>query len=93
MIGSHISGTLVFLHGMQNNQSCILCYDNQVDETNNSITLDHPLKQMIVIKSDNVYFLNIIDQLGYWRMFAYKNQRYFLLFTQYETEVRRNLSE
>ena len=29
--------------------------------------------------------------LGYWKMFAYKNQQYFLLFTQYETEVYTNI--
>ena len=53
----------------------------------NEISIDHPLKQMIVIKSETIYFLNIIDQLGYWRMFAYRNQRYYLLFTQYESDV------
>jgi len=59
---------------------------------------------MIVFKSDTIYFLSIIDNLGminkvcffhcklflfqgYWKIIAYKNQQYYLLFTQYETEV------
>jgi hypothetical protein len=36
------------------------------------------------------YFCEDFDEIkltGYWKMMAYKNQQYYLLFTQYESEV------
>ncbi|CAF1054515.1 unnamed protein product [Adineta ricciae] len=91
LIGSHISGTLCFFNGIQNEQSYIVCYDNQVDEIVNQVPIDSLLKQMVVFKTETsikntIYFLSVIDKSGYWKMMAYKNQKYYLLFTQYETE-------
>ncbi|CAF2078436.1 unnamed protein product [Rotaria magnacalcarata] len=91
MIGSHISGTLCFFNGIQNEQAYLVCYDNQIDEIINSTTVENPLQNMIVFKSDSsikdtIYFLSVIDKLGYWKMFAYKNQQFYLLFIQYETD-------
>jgi hypothetical protein len=69
MIGSHISGTLCFFNGIQNEQSYLICYDSQIDEITNQIIVDNPLKQMIVFKldasiRDTVYYLSVIDTLG-----------------------------
>ncbi|UJR33698.1 hypothetical protein I4U23_021127 [Adineta vaga] len=91
IIGSHTSGTLCFLNGMFNEQSYLVCYDNQVDEIVNQVMIDSVLKQMIVFKleasiKNTIYFLSVIDKSGYWKMMAYKNQQYYLLFTQFETE-------
>ncbi|CAF0726691.1 unnamed protein product [Adineta steineri] len=91
LIGSHISGTLCFFNGTQNEQSYLVCYDSQVDEIINQIPIDNSFKQMNVFKNEasvknTIYFLSIIDKLGYWKMIAYKNQQYYLLFTQYETD-------
>ncbi|CAF0839907.1 unnamed protein product [Rotaria sordida] len=91
LIGSHISGTLCFFNGIQNEQSYLVCYDNQIDEIIHYVIIDNPIQNMIVFKSDSsikdtIYFLSIIDKLGYWKMIAYKNQQFYLLFTQYETE-------
>ncbi|CAF0781195.1 unnamed protein product [Rotaria sp. Silwood1] len=91
LIGSHISGTLCFFNGIQNEQSYLVCYDNQIDEIVHHITIDSSIQNMTVFKSDSsikdtIYFLSIIDKLGYWKMIAYRNQQYYLLFTQYETE-------
>jgi hypothetical protein len=55
---------LCFFHGILNERSYLVCYDNQVDEIVSQAKIDYPLKQMVVWKSDTIYFISVIDQLG-----------------------------
>jgi hypothetical protein len=92
LVSSQATGHLCFCYGQCHEEHVLLCYDSHVDEMIYQVKLDYALKQMLVFKSDEaahetIYYLSVIDHLGYWRLLAYRNQQVYLLFTQHEGEV------